>query len=267
MMSELPPAPVPASIALLQCSIVLASACLSCATALAEEPQVTPYRPTVSNPAALSAPGWLELELGWLGSKGGDVRREDSVPYLLKYAFSEDWGLLLGGNLYVRSAAFDGSVEDGYGNTSFTLKHRIPAGNAEFGVELTVNAPADSVGGGKPDYLVNGIYSTGLGPWQIDLNLGATRIGEPDSGAGRVQATWAAACSRALDDRWGWALEVSGTAQHQASSTQQFLTAATYSVSRRMVLDVGFALGLDAAAPDYQLFAGATMLLGQLGPR
>jgi hypothetical protein len=38
-------------------------------------------------------------------------------------------------------------------------------------------------------------------------------------------------------------------------------------VSGRLVLDFGFALGLDAAAPDYQLFTGATMLLGQLGSR
>jgi hypothetical protein len=255
-----------ASIPLLLGNMGVLPACLCCATALAEEPQVTPYRPTVSNPAALSAPGWLELELGWLGSKGGDVRREDSVPYLLKYAFDEDWGLLLGGSLYVRSVNFSGSIEDGYGNTSFTLKHRMPAGNAEFGVELTVNAPAGSLGGSKPDYVLNGIYSTGLGPWQLDFNIGATRIGDPDPGAGRVQAAWAAACSRPINDKWGWALEVSGAAQHRTSSKQQILTAATYSVSRRMVLDFGFALGLDAAAPDQQLFAGATMLLGQLGP-
>lgn len=241
------------------------SACVCCTMALADEPQVTPYRPTASNPAALSAPGWLELELGWLDSKGGDVRREDSVPYLLKYAINENWGVLLGGNLYVRSVDFAGSVEDGYGNTSFTLKHRIPAGDSDFGVELTVNAPAGSLSGSKPDYIVNGIYSTALGSWQLDVNLGATRIGEPDPGTGRVEAAWAAACSRALNDRWGWALELSGTAQHGTSPTEQFLTAASYSLSRRMVLDFGFALGLDAAAPDYQLFTGATILLGRLG--
>ena len=31
---------------------------------LADAPEVTPYRPTVSNPAALSAPGLLEFEAG-----------------------------------------------------------------------------------------------------------------------------------------------------------------------------------------------------------
>ena len=42
--------------------------------AWAEEPAATPYRPTVSNPAALSAPGYFELELGALSAKGGEAR-------------------------------------------------------------------------------------------------------------------------------------------------------------------------------------------------
>lgn len=252
---------------LFRVSAGLLAACLCCTGAVAEEPQVTPYRPTVSNPAALSAPGWLELELGWLSSNGGVVRREDSVPYLLKYAFSEDWGVLVGGNLYVRSVDLGGGVEEGYGNTSFTLKHRIPADDSDFGVELAIDAPAANMGGSKPDYLLNGIYSTTLGRWQLDLNLGATRIGEPDPGTGRSEADWATAISRGLNERWGCALEVSGTARHGTSPNAQFLTAATYSVSRRMVLDFGFALGLVARAPDYELFTGVTLLLGQLGLR
>lgn len=250
-----------------QGSVILLAACLWRSTAFAEEVQVTPYRPTVSNPAALSAPGWFELELGWLDSRGGAVRRDDSVPYLLKYAFNEDWGLLLGGDLYVRSVDLAGSVRDGYGNTSLTLKHRIPAGESEFGVELTINAPTGNMGGSRPDYFFNGIYSTGLGSWQLDLNLGATRIGDPDPGTGRIEAAWATGFSRALSGKWGCALELSGTARHGITPNAQFLAAATYAVSRRMVLDFGFALGLDSAALDYQLFTGATMLLGQLGSR
>jgi len=34
-------------------------------------PTATPYRPTVSNPATLSEPGWLEMELGWQTTKSG----------------------------------------------------------------------------------------------------------------------------------------------------------------------------------------------------
>ncbi|RMH31244.1 MAG: hypothetical protein D6690_16835 [Nitrospirae bacterium] len=63
----------------------------------AEELQATPYRPTISNPAALPIPGILELEAGWqfLEEQTADAHRH-SVPFLLKYAFTERVGLLLG---------------------------------------------------------------------------------------------------------------------------------------------------------------------------
>ena len=45
-----------------------------------DAPSVTPYRPSVSTPAALSAPGWLEVEAGVLRSRSDDPARRDSVP-------------------------------------------------------------------------------------------------------------------------------------------------------------------------------------------
>jgi hypothetical protein len=46
------------------------SARLSTAIA-ADEPSTTPYRPTVSTPANLSEPGWLEVEAGGQQTRGG----------------------------------------------------------------------------------------------------------------------------------------------------------------------------------------------------
>ena len=43
--------------------VLMVSAALRTAIA-ADEPTATPYRPTVSTPAALSEAGWLELEAG-----------------------------------------------------------------------------------------------------------------------------------------------------------------------------------------------------------
>ena len=36
-----------------------------------DEPTTTPYRPSISTPAALSAPGWLEVEAGWQHDRAG----------------------------------------------------------------------------------------------------------------------------------------------------------------------------------------------------
>ena len=50
-------------------TLMLAAA--SCANAEGE-PAATPYRPSVSTPATLSEPGWLEMELGVQRVQGGD---------------------------------------------------------------------------------------------------------------------------------------------------------------------------------------------------
>ena len=57
---------------------------------------------------------------------------------------------------------------------------------------------------------------------------------------------------------------MSGTQQHGAASTAQYLIAASYSLNKRLVLDAGFAHGLNSATPKYTLFSGMTVLIGKL---
>src|SRR5262252_7277339 len=67
------------------------------------DPQVVPYRPTVSTPAQLSAPGWLELEAGGLVANGPAASASRAtLPYTLKLAFTPDWGVRIGGDAWVR---------------------------------------------------------------------------------------------------------------------------------------------------------------------
>ncbi|MGZ8176259.1 MULTISPECIES: hypothetical protein [Methylobacter] len=84
----------------------------------AEEPQVTPYRPTVSNPAVLPVPGMPEIELGGMHSAGGSEQQRDSVPFLAKYAFNSDWGVMVGADLYARAISLEDGIEaNGFGDT------------------------------------------------------------------------------------------------------------------------------------------------------
>lgn len=107
-------------------SVAVLSASLCATAAFAqpadEPPAVTPYRPSVSTPAALSAPGWLEVEAGALRVRGaGDTRRE-SLPYTLKLAWSEDWGVRLGGDAWVRQIDDGGQRTSGGGDVGIVLK-------------------------------------------------------------------------------------------------------------------------------------------------
>ena len=231
------------------------------------EPTVTPYRPTVSNPADLSAPGWLEGELGGLRSLNQDHSRDGSVPWLLKYALDENYGLLFGGNAYVRQQLPGAPAQSSFGDTSIEWKQRFPISDkAAFAVEAGVLMPTAShdLGVGNPQWLVNGIFSSDLGEFHLDVNLEEARGEEVPIGVSSWQTTWAAAISRPLAGNWGSAFELSGTHQSGAATQSQALFALNYNWSRRLVLDGGLSYGLTHAAHDRGFFAGATFLIGRL---
>jgi hypothetical protein len=232
-----------------------------------DDPTVTPYRPTVSNPADLSAPGWLELELGGLHVAGADGRDADTLPWLLKYAFDENSGVLIGGNAFDSATAADGRRVSGVGDIFVEWKQRFPVRDGmAFGVEAGIEAPTapNAIGIGKPAYLVNGIYSVDLGAAHLDINYGGARYTTNTPGVSHWQNAWAAALSRPITDRFGAAVEISGTAQQGAGYRHQALAAVNYNLSRRMVFDAGVAVDLDHAAHDRSIFAGGTFLLGKL---
>jgi hypothetical protein len=235
----------------------------------ADLPGVTPYRPSVSTPAALSAPGWLEVEAGLLraGTTGTDLR--ESLPYTLKLAFTPDWGIRVGGEALVRSSDAPGESRTGYGDTSVVLKRRFAVNDhSAFGLELggtfsTARAQLGS-GSGATDISVNGIYSADLGALHTDLNLTATHLGQITVGESRVQTLVAAALSGNLSTRWSLVGELSGTRQRGADSTAQLLGAASYSPARRITWDGGVAKGLLSGASSWSVFVGGTALVGRV---
>lgn len=243
-------------------SAVLAAVVLSLPVR-AEEPSATPYRPTVSNPADLSAPGYVEVEAGGLYTEGGGVTRRASMPWLAKYAFSDRFGILLGGEAMI-SQTDDLGSDSGFGDTSATLKMKRPVTDSSaFGLEAGMKAPTahGDLGSGHTDYTVTGIYSQKLATISLDLNVGVTHLGLVDRGEGRSQYNWAAAASHDLNGDFGVAAEFSGTSRQGVSNTSQFLMALTYSVSPQLVLDAGAAWGLNPASLDWSAFAGMTLLL------
>lgn len=229
-------------------------------------PPITPYRPSVSSPAQLPAAGQLELELGGLSSKSNDGRR-NSLPYALKLGFNEQWGVVLVGEGYVSAPDGDGGHARGIGDTQFVLKRAFILDEASaLGLELGAKAPTakDSIGSGRADYSLNGIYSQDMGKVHMDANLNATRLGAHDAGTGRVQTGLSASFSTPVNDQWGVTGEWSGTRRSGAASTAQVLVAFSYSPSKRLTMDVGAAHGLNSASPNWAFFSGVVLPLGQL---
>ena len=238
------------------------------ARAAGDEPTTTPYRPSVSTPAALSAPGWLEIEAGWQHDDAGGGVRRDAIPLTLKLALSEDWGVRLGNEAWVKQRT-ETAKKSGFGDTAFVVKRRFGIDDDQaLGLEASVVAPTGKsgigFGSGKPDYGINAIYSGDFGAWHGDVNVAASRLGQVDPGASRTLWLLAASLSRQLDDRWGVVGEVSGTSQGGAEDSRQLLLAASYNVSKRLTLDAGAAKSLRRGDSTWSAFTGLTWLAARL---
>jgi hypothetical protein len=235
------------------------AAAANAADADADAPEATPYRPSVSTPAALSAPGWLEVEAGVARERQGAARL-DGLPATFKLAFTPDWGVRVGGDVWQRQRDGSGRSSGG-GDVDVVVKRRFALGAGQaVGLEAGVTLPTahGDTGVGRAAWGLNAIHSADFGDWHTDLNLGATRLGAPDPGASRLVVLWAAAVSRSLGERWSVVGEVSGTRQRGGDGSRQVLVAASHAVTRRFVLDAGAAHGFGGGPSAWSVFAGFT---------
>lgn len=231
-----------------------------------DETGITPYRPSVSSPAQLPLAGQLEFEAGGLSSKSGDSRRA-SLPYTFKLAFDEQWGVLIGGEAYVSTRSEPSQHQRGLGDTSLVLKRAFLLDSATaLGLELGVKLPTakDTIGSGKSDFTLNGIFSKDIDTIHMDANLNATRLGTYDAGTGRIQTGLSASFSTPVSEKWGATAELSGTRRNGQADTAQLLVAAAYSPTKRLTIDFGIAKGLNPASQDWSLFSGLVLPLAQL---
>lgn len=224
---------------------------------------VTPYRPTVSNPAELSALQHLEVEFGAQSNQPGmDVER-NSLPFLLKYPFAEQWALLVGGEAWIQSRNPDQTIS-GFGNTSMLLKHYYPINPAlAVGFEAGAVLPSarQSLGQGRTDYLGNLIVSQDISDLRIDVNAGVTRKGFKEEDPGRYRYNWAVAVSHPLTECWGIAGEFSGVLAKQQKPASQFLVSLNYLMTPQLMLDFGGTVGMTTLTDDYNVFAGFSYLI------
>jgi hypothetical protein len=228
-------------------------------------PAVVPYRPSVATPADLPAPGWPELEAGMQWAKGGDTARSQSSPTTFKLAWNESWAVLIGTDAYDWQRAYDGSTAHSGGDTTLTLKYRLPVNdNLAFGAELGVALPTarPPIGTGRTDWGFNTIASFDYPGVHVDVNAAGARLSAVEEGQGPWQGGWAVAASHSLNERFGLTGEVSGIVQHGTSAQTQGLVALNYNVSHALVLDIAVAAGMSRSAPDWQLMAGMTVRLG-----
>jgi hypothetical protein len=94
----------------LTAALLLVLLCFSPSAMADEIPAATPYRPAVSNPAELSTSGWLDVEAGFSSAGENAGTWQNNTPWLLKLAFTDDFGITMSGDAQVRQNDMNGSV-------------------------------------------------------------------------------------------------------------------------------------------------------------
>ena len=209
-------------------------------SALAADPEVTPYRPGVGSPAVVNAPGTIEVEVGYDYAKASGAR-VDNLGTLLKYGVNSNIGLTLGVSPYVKLSGGGASVS-GPSDINLGVKY-VTKVQPELaaGAQLTVSVPTGSKnvgGGGKSNVALTGLIGVDFAGFHSDINLGLTRAGEnPGAGVSRNRIGWSASLGRTISGPLSAAVELSGNRLSGADSTVQLLGSLSYSVNSSLVVD------------------------------
>ncbi len=206
--------------------------------ALAQSPEVTPYRPGVGSPAVLSAPGYFELEVGYDKSKISSTKSQ-VFGALLKYGLNDQFGLLFGQSAQRISDAgitLNG-LDDGLVGIKFVQKI-----NPELagGLQLTSSIPTGKRSifrADKTTTTLTGLLGFDFSGLHADLNLGFTKLGDVEFNASRNQTNYSLGVSKALEGGWSIGIEASGSKVSGSPSGTTLLGSVSYTVNKNFAMD------------------------------
>lgn len=230
-------------------------------------PAVNAGRPTVTDPASLTAPGWLESEIG--GMKNLDRDRTFSTPILLKLT---DRSARLQYRLSADGLIFPGTGANAFGDTYAALQYLVtPQKSSGFDVSarLAVKLPTapSFIGTQKADYGILFLASRDFLPTlHGDFNIGVTNLSRQQAPGTDNQWTATASFSVPIKGgRWGYTNEIVYVSPIQGQKAQvTTMHGLTYAVHRYDVWDVAVQWQLQGGGANLQLLFGRTFFFGHL---
>lgn len=247
--------------------------CMGMASAAEKEVAANPNRPSVSNPADLSATGYLEIEMGWTGAfRSSRYRSQHSVPFLAKLALNDRIQLRLDGVPLQQLRPEEGNRASGIGDWSPGAQWKFlnqtearPAMALAAAVKLPVASARKGLGSGKADYTLTFLASKDVEPVHIDLNVAHTWLRRPEGGFDR-QWFGAVAASLPVADRWTLGGEIYGFSSPNPETPRILSTlwSLSYAYRPTVVFDIGVDVGLNRGAPDFAILAGMTVTLAKV---
>lgn len=238
-----------------------------------ERPAVNAGRPTLTDPASLTAPGWLEAEFGFQRDLQGSLLF--LTPLLLKLTSGNnrlEYRMATDGYHWERGDT--GGHMDGLGDTSVALHYLLTRQGKrawDTAVRGTVKIPTASgrrgIGSGKTDYNLLLLASRDLtSTLHVDANLGYSAQGHPVIGGFDHQVFASLSTTIPLPhSHWAYTNEIAYSSAIQ-SQGDQVTTMHGFSYAARPwdVWDIGINFGLSRDAPRYQLLIGRTFFFAHL---
>jgi hypothetical protein len=231
-----------------------------------EELAANPGRPTVSTPATLTPVGYLQFETGILGAQHSEEFADrTAINEVIKFTVAKRLELLVQSEPAVFSDLGDHHSRDA-GGISLGAQAVLVPGN-ERRPTLSVSYFHSVYDGTAPDLDIGSsrnsaifLLSTDLSEWHIDTNYIFNE--QIDNAVRRAQFGQTLSVAHPVAGKLAWTGELwHFTQPFLKGHAAGFLTGPAYSVTPRLVFDIGFNRGLTSTSTRWEFFTGFTYLL------
>jgi hypothetical protein len=242
-------------------------------TARAQTPaQIQPDRPDVTNGAQLLDKGRVQLEIGGILTRDAPAT-DFASPFTIRVGVF-DWLEARTGGDGLLLRAGNGGRESSFGNVQLGAKVRLidePGHAPRLSILPAVNIPTAAAsrgfGSGAADYTATLLTGTDVGRRaHVDVNYGIGSIGAGGGAPHFVQHVASISASVTATPRWSPYLEAFAFSREEprGRASASLDGGAIDFVSPTLALDGGVQVGLSRGAPDVAVFAGLSVVVGDL---
>ena len=236
----------------------------------AEESEVAPDRPDVTDSAQTIPLGAVQLETGIEYARarqaGGPIQQSLTFQGTLRVGLSDRLEARLQGGPVVR---LQGGEDTDHGSLAAGLKYRFLDDEAwwpSLGVEPFVTVPFSPTGSGRPDFGARALASWAL-PWRLslDVNAGMGAVAQNGPGGYLLQALVSASLGKQITERLSGFVELFFATRRERGGRDslEFDTGLVYLLTRQLALDAAVAITLTGRGPDVAIQTGVSVRFGR----
>lgn len=225
-------------------------------------------RPLVTEDAVVAGKGVTQLEMGVDYTKAGD--REEGTTLLLSpiNGITEDTEFSL--NIpYIIAEPYDPAKVDGWGDTSFIMKHLLvaegeatPAFLIGMALKLPTGDQDKGLGTGETNLGFLGALTKNFNPATIHLNIGYTFVGNQNKSRDNNEVNYGIAGEYAIGNKFRVVGELYGLYHPDykaAEIERRVLLGLTYRSDDTFTFDLAAKRGFEGTGDEYGFIGGLTI--------